>query len=82
MFCLVCTCSDYGFERSHIEGKRCFADFWHDPDSPPEDCHLGQAYESSTGSVHVHKHSLAISSVNQCLCANYGAGIRMQLALA
>ncbi|KAM3591251.1 uncharacterized protein V6R79_025534 [Siganus canaliculatus] len=42
------TC-DYGFERSHIEGKRCFADFWHDPDSPPEDCHLGQTFESSTG---------------------------------
>ncbi|XP_060887953.1 VPS10 domain-containing receptor SorCS2-like [Labrus mixtus] len=32
-----------------MEGKRCFADFWHDPDSPPEDCHLGQTYESSTG---------------------------------
>uniref|UniRef100_A0A671XLU9 VPS10 domain-containing receptor SorCS2 n=1 Tax=Sparus aurata TaxID=8175 RepID=A0A671XLU9_SPAAU len=40
---------DYGFERSHMEGKRCFASFWHNPDSPPEDCHLGQTYESSTG---------------------------------
>ncbi|XP_069015210.1 VPS10 domain-containing receptor SorCS2 isoform X4 [Embiotoca jacksoni] len=40
---------DYGFERSHTESDRCFADFWHDPDSPPEDCHLGQNYESSTG---------------------------------
>ncbi|TKS92590.1 VPS10 domain-containing receptor [Collichthys lucidus] len=50
-----CQCSekdfncDYGFERSNMEEKRCFADFWHDPDSPPEDCHLGQTYESSTG---------------------------------
>lgn len=51
--CVVC--SDYGFERSHMEGNRCFADFWHDPDSPPEDCHRGQTYESSTGSVHAHK---------------------------
>ncbi|KAM9717545.1 VPS10 domain-containing receptor SorCS2 isoform 4-T4 [Menidia menidia] len=40
---------DYGFERSRVEGDRCFADFWYDPDSPPEDCHLGQNYESSTG---------------------------------
>uniref|UniRef100_A0A4W6DH74 VPS10 domain-containing receptor SorCS2 n=1 Tax=Lates calcarifer TaxID=8187 RepID=A0A4W6DH74_LATCA len=40
---------DYGFERSRTEGDRCFADFWHDPDSPPEDCHLGQTYESTTG---------------------------------
>ncbi|XP_078137962.1 VPS10 domain-containing receptor SorCS2 [Centroberyx gerrardi] len=53
-----CQCSetdfncDYGFERSQTlktEGDRCFADFWHDPDSPPDDCHLGHAYESSTG---------------------------------
>ncbi|KAG9345536.1 hypothetical protein JZ751_008680 [Albula glossodonta] len=45
------TC-DYGFERApslKAEGDRCFADFWHDPDSPPEDCHLGHSYESSTG---------------------------------
>ncbi|KAJ8390273.1 hypothetical protein AAFF_G00108420 [Aldrovandia affinis] len=43
---------DYGFERApslKVEGDRCFADFWHDPDSPPEDCHLGHSYESSTG---------------------------------
>ncbi|KAL0970451.1 hypothetical protein UPYG_G00242140 [Umbra pygmaea] len=53
-----CPCSDgdfncdYGFERAQslkTEGDRCFADFWHDPDSPPDDCHLGQVYESSTG---------------------------------
>uniref|UniRef100_A0A8D3DC09 Sortilin related VPS10 domain containing receptor 2 n=1 Tax=Scophthalmus maximus TaxID=52904 RepID=A0A8D3DC09_SCOMX len=42
---------DYGFERSHKESDRCFADFWHDPDSPPEDCHLGHTYESTTGSA-------------------------------
>ncbi|XP_024918296.1 VPS10 domain-containing receptor SorCS2 isoform X7 [Cynoglossus semilaevis] len=40
---------DYGFERSYKDGDRCFADFWHDPESPPEDCHLGQTYESTTG---------------------------------
>ncbi|XP_056299188.1 VPS10 domain-containing receptor SorCS2 isoform X2 [Pseudoliparis swirei] len=40
---------DYGFERSPTGGHRCFADFWHDPDSPPKDCHLGQSYTSSTG---------------------------------
>ncbi|MFT7797421.1 VPS10 domain-containing receptor SorCS2 [Arapaima gigas] len=53
-----CQCSekdfscDYGFERAlsfKAEGERCFADFWHDPDAPPEDCHLGHTYESSTG---------------------------------
>uniref|UniRef100_A0A6Q2XSL1 VPS10 domain-containing receptor SorCS2 n=1 Tax=Esox lucius TaxID=8010 RepID=A0A6Q2XSL1_ESOLU len=51
-----CHCSekdfncDYGFERAQkTEGDRCFADFWHDPDSPPDDCHLGNSYESSTG---------------------------------
>ncbi|XP_031730173.1 VPS10 domain-containing receptor SorCS2 isoform X5 [Anarrhichthys ocellatus] len=42
------TC-DYGFERSPTEGNRCFADFWHNPDSPPEDCHLKPTYTSSTG---------------------------------
>uniref|UniRef100_A0A3Q4HCH0 Sortilin-related VPS10 domain containing receptor 2 n=1 Tax=Neolamprologus brichardi TaxID=32507 RepID=A0A3Q4HCH0_NEOBR len=46
---LKCLCSDYGFERSHMETDRCIADFWYDPDSPPEDCHLGQTYMSSTG---------------------------------
>ncbi|KAA8578975.1 hypothetical protein FQN60_007014, partial [Etheostoma spectabile] len=40
---------DYGFERSHTDGNHCFADFWHNLDSPPEDCHLGKIYESSTG---------------------------------
>uniref|UniRef100_A0A1A8QBC1 VPS10 domain-containing receptor SorCS2 n=1 Tax=Nothobranchius rachovii TaxID=451742 RepID=A0A1A8QBC1_9TELE len=50
-----CQCSDkdfncdYGFERFHTEGDRCFPDFWYDPDLPHEDCHLGQSYESSTG---------------------------------
>uniref|UniRef100_A0A8C6KJW0 VPS10 domain-containing receptor SorCS2 n=1 Tax=Nothobranchius furzeri TaxID=105023 RepID=A0A8C6KJW0_NOTFU len=50
-----CQCSDkdfncdYGFERFHAEGDRCFPDFWYDPDLPHEDCHLGQSYESSTG---------------------------------
>ncbi|KAK0139771.1 VPS10 domain-containing receptor SorCS2 [Merluccius polli] len=43
---------DYGFERSQAlkaDRNRCFADFWHDPDAPPDTCHLGQSYESSTG---------------------------------
>uniref|UniRef100_M4AAB2 Sortilin related VPS10 domain containing receptor 2 n=1 Tax=Xiphophorus maculatus TaxID=8083 RepID=M4AAB2_XIPMA len=40
---------DYGFERSYTEGDRCFPDFWFDPESPPESCHLGQNYQSSTG---------------------------------
>ncbi|XP_077598287.1 VPS10 domain-containing receptor SorCS2 isoform X3 [Stigmatopora nigra] len=40
---------DYGFERSLVESERCFADFWHHPDSPPDDCHPGQTFESSTG---------------------------------
>ncbi|XP_028657717.1 VPS10 domain-containing receptor SorCS2 [Erpetoichthys calabaricus] len=53
-----CQCSekdfncDYGFERAaslKAEGDRCFADFWHDPDSPPDDCVIGQSYASSTG---------------------------------
>ncbi|KAJ3585218.1 hypothetical protein NHX12_013939 [Muraenolepis orangiensis] len=57
-----CRCSerdfncDYGFERSQLlteEGSRCFADFWHDPDAPPDTCHLGQSYESSTGGLQV-----------------------------
>uniref|UniRef100_A0AAY4A3N1 VPS10 domain-containing receptor SorCS2 n=1 Tax=Denticeps clupeoides TaxID=299321 RepID=A0AAY4A3N1_9TELE len=53
---MQCVClfapSDYGFERAQslkAEGDRCFADFWHDPDAPPDDCHLGHTYESSTG---------------------------------
>ncbi|XP_061922114.1 VPS10 domain-containing receptor SorCS2 isoform X3 [Entelurus aequoreus] len=40
---------DYGFERSHAESERCFADFWHNPNLPPDDCHVGRTYESSTG---------------------------------
>ncbi|KAM9390744.1 VPS10 domain-containing receptor SorCS2-like, partial [Salvelinus alpinus] len=53
-----CQCSekdfncDYGFERAQslkTEGDRCFAGFWHDPDSPPDDCHQGHNFESSTG---------------------------------
>ncbi|XP_043101530.1 VPS10 domain-containing receptor SorCS2 isoform X2 [Puntigrus tetrazona] len=43
---------DYGFERApslRLEGDRCYPDFWHDPDSPPENCHLGHSYKSSTG---------------------------------
>ncbi|XP_010178890.1 PREDICTED: VPS10 domain-containing receptor SorCS2, partial [Mesitornis unicolor] len=52
----VCECvnsdflCDYGFERSApLESSRCFADFWFNPEAPPEDCVLGQAYTSSTG---------------------------------
>ncbi|XP_072476260.1 VPS10 domain-containing receptor SorCS2 isoform X2 [Notamacropus eugenii] len=54
----VCKCSssdffcDYGFERSapsKSEAKKCFANFWFNPDLPPEDCVLGQAYTSSPG---------------------------------
>ncbi|XDV18084.1 hypothetical protein PO909_023854 [Leuciscus waleckii] len=53
-----CQCSekdfacDYGFERApslRLEGDRCYPDFWHDPDAPPESCHLGHSYKSSTG---------------------------------
>uniref|UniRef100_A0A8C2L1W0 VPS10 domain-containing receptor SorCS2 n=1 Tax=Cyprinus carpio TaxID=7962 RepID=A0A8C2L1W0_CYPCA len=43
---------DYGFERApslRVEGDRCYPDFWHDPDAPPENCHLGHSYKSSTG---------------------------------
>uniref|UniRef100_A0AAR2LUC1 VPS10 domain-containing receptor SorCS2 n=1 Tax=Pygocentrus nattereri TaxID=42514 RepID=A0AAR2LUC1_PYGNA len=43
---------DYGFERApslKAEGDHCFPDFWHDPDAPPDNCHLGHTYESSTG---------------------------------
>ncbi|XP_053099146.1 VPS10 domain-containing receptor SorCS2 isoform X2 [Hemicordylus capensis] len=54
----VCECNhsdflcDYGFERSaevKSESSTCFADFWFKPETPPEDCTLGQAYRSSTG---------------------------------
>ncbi|XP_052002910.1 VPS10 domain-containing receptor SorCS2-like isoform X4 [Xyrauchen texanus] len=43
---------DYGFERApslRLEGDRCYPDFWYDPDTPPENCHLGHSYKSSTG---------------------------------
>uniref|UniRef100_A0A8C2CSF5 VPS10 domain-containing receptor SorCS2 n=1 Tax=Cyprinus carpio TaxID=7962 RepID=A0A8C2CSF5_CYPCA len=43
---------DYGFERApslRLEGDRCYPDFWHDPDAPPENCHMGHSYKSSTG---------------------------------
>ncbi|XP_061619862.1 VPS10 domain-containing receptor SorCS2 isoform X3 [Phyllopteryx taeniolatus] len=40
---------DYGFERSRAASGRCFADFWHLPDSPPENCQPGRTFESSTG---------------------------------
>ncbi|XP_026123542.1 VPS10 domain-containing receptor SorCS2 isoform X1 [Carassius auratus] len=43
---------DYGFERApslRLEGDRCYPDFWHDPDAPPENCHMGNSYKSSTG---------------------------------
>ncbi|XP_057709861.1 VPS10 domain-containing receptor SorCS2 isoform X2 [Corythoichthys intestinalis] len=40
---------DYGFERSRAESGQCLADFWHHPDSPPDNCHPGQTFESSTG---------------------------------
>nr|XP_028594155.1 VPS10 domain-containing receptor SorCS2 isoform X1 [Podarcis muralis] len=55
---VACECSpsdflcDYGFERSALqksEPNTCFADFWFNPETPPEDCVLGQAYRSSTG---------------------------------
>uniref|UniRef100_A0A452H7V3 VPS10 domain-containing receptor SorCS2 n=1 Tax=Gopherus agassizii TaxID=38772 RepID=A0A452H7V3_9SAUR len=54
----VCECTnsdflcDYGFERSaplKSESSKCFANFWFNPELPPEDCILGRAYASSTG---------------------------------
>ncbi|XP_069488109.1 VPS10 domain-containing receptor SorCS2 isoform X3 [Ambystoma mexicanum] len=54
----ICQCADsdfmcdYGFERAaplKAETSKCFAEFWFDPESPPEDCMLGQAYTTSTG---------------------------------
>ncbi|XP_038601463.1 VPS10 domain-containing receptor SorCS2 isoform X2 [Tachyglossus aculeatus] len=54
----VCECGtsdflcDYGFERSAFskpESSKCFANFWFNPESPPEECVLGEAYASSTG---------------------------------
>uniref|UniRef100_A0A803XMG6 PKD domain-containing protein n=1 Tax=Meleagris gallopavo TaxID=9103 RepID=A0A803XMG6_MELGA len=31
------------------QSSKCFADFWFNPEAPPEDCVLGQAYTSSSG---------------------------------
>uniref|UniRef100_A0A452RGU5 VPS10 domain-containing receptor SorCS2 n=1 Tax=Ursus americanus TaxID=9643 RepID=A0A452RGU5_URSAM len=54
----VCRCResdflcDYGFERSpssESDANKCFADFWFNPLSPPDDCVLGQTYTSSLG---------------------------------
>ncbi|XP_074206899.1 VPS10 domain-containing receptor SorCS2 isoform X4 [Camelus bactrianus] len=53
----VCPCRasdflcDYGFERSSFESdaNKCFANFWFNPVSPPDDCVLGQTYTSSLG---------------------------------
>lgn len=45
--------SDYGFERSSAssssDANKCFANFWFNPQSPPDDCVLGQTYTSSLG---------------------------------
>ena len=46
------SCSDYGFERAPSSGSdasTCFANFWFNPLSPPDDCVLGQTYTSSLG---------------------------------
>ncbi|XP_053560140.1 VPS10 domain-containing receptor SorCS2 [Bombina bombina] len=54
----ICQCEitdfvcDYGFEHEthqKSESSKCFADFWFNPESPPEDCTLGQTYTSTTG---------------------------------
>uniref|UniRef100_A0A8I3N981 VPS10 domain-containing receptor SorCS2 n=1 Tax=Canis lupus familiaris TaxID=9615 RepID=A0A8I3N981_CANLF len=54
----VCRCResdflcDYGFERSpssESDANKCFANFWFNPLSPPDDCVLGQTYTSSLG---------------------------------
>ncbi|XP_040351098.1 VPS10 domain-containing receptor SorCS2 [Herpailurus yagouaroundi] len=54
----VCRCResdflcDYGFERAPSSGSdanKCFANFWFNPLSPPDDCVLGQTYTSSLG---------------------------------
>ncbi|KAM8802368.1 VPS10 domain-containing receptor SorCS2 isoform 1-T1 [Rhynchonycteris naso] len=54
----VCPCQDsdflcdYGFERSpssESDSNKCFANFWFNPLSPPDDCVLGQNYSSSLG---------------------------------
>ncbi|KAM3938649.1 VPS10 domain-containing receptor SorCS2 isoform 1-T1 [Leptodactylus fuscus] len=53
----ICQCEstdyvcDYGFEQevTQKQTSRCFADFWFNPDSPPEHCTVGQSYTSTTG---------------------------------
>ncbi|MEE6462552.1 hypothetical protein FKM82_001634 [Ascaphus truei] len=54
----ICQCEDsdficdYGFEHEthhKSESNKCFADFWFNPESPPEDCMLGQTYTSTSG---------------------------------
>ncbi|XP_037685259.1 VPS10 domain-containing receptor SorCS2 isoform X2 [Choloepus didactylus] len=54
----VCECRasdflcDYGFERalsSESDANKCFANFWFNPASPPDDCAVGQTYTSSLG---------------------------------
>ncbi|XP_044136565.1 VPS10 domain-containing receptor SorCS2 [Bufo gargarizans] len=42
---------DYGFEQevTQKQTSRCFPDFWFNPESPPEDCTVGQTYTSTTG---------------------------------
>ncbi|ELK06536.1 VPS10 domain-containing receptor SorCS2 [Pteropus alecto] len=54
----VCECRasdflcDYGFERSpssESDAGQCFANFWFNPLSPPDDCVLGQTYANSLG---------------------------------
>lgn len=54
----VCECRasdflcDYGFERSpssESDANKCFANFWFNPLSPPDDCVLGQTYANSLG---------------------------------
>ncbi|KAM4808723.1 VPS10 domain-containing receptor SorCS2 [Rhinophrynus dorsalis] len=54
----ICQCEysdyvcDYGYEHEthqKSEFNKCFADFWFNPDSPPEDCTLGQTYTGTTG---------------------------------
>ncbi|CAH2299744.1 VPS10 domain-containing receptor 2 [Pelobates cultripes] len=53
----ICHCEssdfvcDYGFEQEvhQVESRKCFADFWFNPETPPEDCTVGQTYASTTG---------------------------------
>ncbi|XP_053314228.1 VPS10 domain-containing receptor SorCS2 isoform X2 [Spea bombifrons] len=53
----ICQCEssdfvcDYGFEqeRNPKESNKCYPDFWFNPESPPDDCTLGQTYTSTTG---------------------------------